>query len=121
MIWERYFMDPYTELGISPDASPEEIKSAYRRLAKQYHPDVNPGNGYNAEKMNRINAAYSMLREGRYDYDPDENWYVRQPDEGIRKDSFFYNSVFRRVVLVAIVASMAAVGIVSAFFSALHV
>lgn len=36
-------MDPYTELGISPDASPEEIKSVYRRLAKQYHPDVNPG------------------------------------------------------------------------------
>ena len=114
-------MDPYAELGISPDASSEEIKSAYRRLAKQYHPDVNPGNAYHAEKMNRINAAYSMLREGRYDFDPDDDWYVRQPDEAVRRDSLFYNPLFRRVILAAIAASMAAVGIVSAFFSALHV
>ena len=114
-------MDPYTELGISPDASSEEIKSAYRRLAKQYHPDVNPGNGCYAEKMNRINAAYSMLREGRYDFDPDDDWYVRQPDEAVRRDSLFYNPLFRRVILAAIAASMAAVGIVSAFFSAMQV
>ena len=114
-------MDPYAELGVSPDASPEEIKSAYRRLAKQYHPDVNPGNGCYAEKMNRINAAYSMLREGRYDFDPDDDWYVRQPDEAVRRDSLFYNPLFRRVILAAIAASMAAVGIVSAFFSAMQV
>ena len=114
-------MDPYAELGVSLDASPEEIKSAYRRLAKQYHPDVNPGNAYYAEKMNRINAAYSMLREGRYDFDPDDDWYVRQPDEAVRRDSLFYNPLFRRVILAAIAASMAAVGIVSAFLSALHV
>ena len=114
-------MDPYAELGVSPDASPEEIKSAYRRLAKQYHPDARPGNGYHAEKMNRINAAYSMLREGRYDFDPDEDWYGKQPDEAVRRDSLFYNPLFRRVILAAIAASMAAVGIVSAFFSAMQV
>ena len=54
--------DPYRVLGVSPDASDEEIKSAYRRLAKKYHPDLNPGDEEAARKMNEINAAYDQIK-----------------------------------------------------------
>ena len=54
--------DPYKVLGISPDASDEEIKRAYRRLAKQYHPDRNPGDEAAAKKMQQINAAYEQIK-----------------------------------------------------------
>lgn len=54
--------DPYTVLGLSPGASEEEIKAAYRRLAKKYHPDLHPGDQEAAKKMQEINAAYEALR-----------------------------------------------------------
>ena len=54
--------DPYKVLGVSPDASDEEIKQAYRRLAKQYHPDRNPGDAEAAKKMQEINAAYEQIK-----------------------------------------------------------
>lgn len=54
--------DPYTVLGISNDASPEEIKKAYRKKAKEYHPDLHPNDPIAAQKMNEINEAYDMLQ-----------------------------------------------------------
>ena len=54
--------DPYKVLGVSPDASDEEIKRAYRRLAKQYHPDLNPGDEMAAKKMQQVNAAYEQIK-----------------------------------------------------------
>lgn len=54
--------DPYKVLGVSRDASDEEIKKAYRRLAKQYHPDLNPGDEAAARKMKEINAAYEQIK-----------------------------------------------------------
>ena len=54
--------DPYQVLGVSPNASEDEIRQAYRRLAKQYHPDLNPGDKTAAQKMNEINAAYDAIK-----------------------------------------------------------
>ena len=54
--------DPYKVLGVSPDASDEEIKRAYRKLAKKYHPDLNPGDQEAAKKMQQVNAAYEQIK-----------------------------------------------------------
>lgn len=54
--------DPYQVLGVSPDASDEEIKRAYRKLAKQYHPDANPGDEMAAKRMQEVNEAYDQIK-----------------------------------------------------------
>lgn len=60
--------DPYTVLGVSNTASEQEIKEAYRKLAKKYHPDLNPGNAEAAKKMNEINVAYDTLKSNNFKY-----------------------------------------------------
>ena len=53
--------DPHKVLGVSTDASQDEIKKAYRQMAKKYHPDLHPNDPSAAKRMNDINEAYDML------------------------------------------------------------
>lgn len=57
------FRDYYEILGIPKEASSEEVKKNYRRLARQYHPDLNPGNKAAEEKFKDINQAYEILSD----------------------------------------------------------
>jgi len=55
--------DPYKTLGLAKTASADEIKKAYRKLAKQHHPDLNPGSAEAAAKFKDISGAYDLLSD----------------------------------------------------------
>lgn len=70
--------DPYKVLGVSPSASQDEVKAAYRKLAKKYHPDLNQGDDDVARKFQEVSSAYDLLgdpaKRKKYDrgeIDPD--------------------------------------------------
>lgn len=54
--------DPYKVLGLTRDASDEDVKRAYRALAKKYHPDLNPGDQEAARRMQEVNEAYDQIK-----------------------------------------------------------
>ena len=82
--------DPYKVLGVSPDASDEEIKQAYRRLAKKYHPDLNPGDKEAAKRMQEVNAAYEQIKNPEKTTTSQENYggYGYDPFGGYRQWSY---------------------------------
>jgi molecular chaperone DnaJ len=81
----------YDILGIKKDASDKEIKQAYRRLARKYHPDVNPGDKSAEATFKEINAAYEILsdKEKRKKYDKyGDKWqYADQFEEAERQQA----------------------------------
>ena len=100
--------DPYKVLGVTPDASDEEIKRAYRRLAKKYHPDLNPGNQEAARKMQEVNQAYEQIKnpEKAYQngqngyggwYDPFGGAYGQQTHSGSQNGDQYQNAAYQYI------------------------
>ena len=73
--------DLYATLGVSADASDEEVEEAYRHLSRRYHPGINPGDGEAALAYERIESAYRILSdpESRARYDRDAQSGRRRP------------------------------------------
>ncbi len=78
--------DYYNILGLSRSATDKDIKQAYRKLARQYHPDVNPGNKAAEEKFKEINEAYEVLsdtaKRAKYDQFGDQWQHADQFKQG---------------------------------------
>src|ERR1700730_8590427 len=75
---------PYEVLGVKPDASADDIRKAYRKLAKQFHPDLNPGKPEAEARFKAVSAAYDLVsdpdKRGRYDrVEIDESGAERPP------------------------------------------
>lgn len=84
--------DPYKVLGVPHGASEEECAKAYKRLAKKYHPDLNPGDKTAAEKMAEINAAFDQIKNGNT---PQAGYSARSRRGGSDSASDYYTAAAR--------------------------
>jgi len=100
--------DYYQTLGVGKDASQQEIRDAYRRLALQYHPDRNTGNPAVAEKMKEINEAYAVLSDPkkRSEYDALRHQYGPTAHDRFRQ-GYSEQEIFRGSDINQILEEMA--------------
>lgn len=87
------FKDYYAVLGVAPDADEQTIQQAYRKLARQHHPDVNPGDKSAEERFKDINEAYQALgnAERRQKYDALRRQYQQWQQQGGSRSGFNWN------------------------------
>src|SRR5260370_2458434 len=86
--------DYYDVLGVKRNASEDEIKKAYRKLARQYHPDRNPGDKQAETRFKEVQAAYDVLsdktKRSQYDRFGEAGPHARFPPRHRRPDFPFY-------------------------------
>jgi len=84
------FKDYYEIMGLSPNADKKEIQQTFRKLARKYHPDINPGNKEAEDKFKTINEAYQVLSdvEKRKKYDELRAQYLQWKQSGRSQQDF---------------------------------
>src|SRR6478736_9000694 len=88
--------DYYKALGVAKTAKPAEIKAAYRKLARKYHPDANKGDASAEERFKEISEAYNVLSDEkrRKEYDEARSLFgggVRMPGQGGGQGGFGFD------------------------------
>ncbi len=90
--------DFYKTLNVSKDASQEDIKKAFRKLARKYHPDLNPGDKTSEEKFKEINEAYAVLSDPQKRSEYDSGSTTFEGFEGFKnynfKETFDFGDIF---------------------------
>ncbi|MCD7808333.1 MAG: J domain-containing protein [Erysipelotrichaceae bacterium] len=88
-------MDPYQILGVSPDASDDEVKQAYRKLSKKYHPDANINNVHQeeyTEKFKQVQNAYKTIMDNRKNGFNNQNYTNQQSyQQSYQQSSYQYS------------------------------
>ena len=82
--------DYYRDMDLAINATPDEIKGQYRRLAKEFHPDRNPNNPYAEQRFKEVSEAYSVLSDSskRFEYDRQRQSFFNQSNTNHTTSSF---------------------------------